>query len=491
MNVLHDRSRTLARKLREIGVAMAIERTFSKEAILDAYINSVGLGARGGRPLQGFGAAARAFFGQADVRRLTPLQAATLVALLNQPSRYLDHLSDGKDDSLRRQRDRVLGLMHRNFPATYSAEWLAPLLGRPVEFAAPPADAEPLQRISRHFLDYAIAQAPGTGGGRIYLTLDAERQRIAVESVEAGLADLEKRVPAAARRSLQAALVAIDPTTGEVLAMVGGRSYDTSQLNRAVAARRQVGSILKPFDYLAALERQRESGGPKLSPTTLVVDRPTVFSFRGWPDWKPANYGDSYAGVITWRRALAESRNVAAVNVAVLAGFNRVAALWSAATGTPVDRVYPSIALGAIEATPADVAAAYTIFATGGIAHPLRAIESLSADLSEGRAAAGPRRVAQVETTDVVTDMMRTVVDEGTGRGIRAAGFLEAAAGKTGTTNALRDAWFAGFSGSLLTVVWVGCDDDHPLGLSGAQAAVPIWTAFMKRAIQPAPDPSR
>ena len=128
MNVLHDRSRTLGRKLREIGVAMAIERVFSKEAILDAYINSVGLGARGGRPLQGFGAAARAFFGQVDVRRLTPLQAATLVALLNQPSRYLDHLSDGKDDSLRRQRNRVLGLMQRNFPAKYSAEWLTPLL---------------------------------------------------------------------------------------------------------------------------------------------------------------------------------------------------------------------------------------------------------------------------------------------------------------------------------------------------------------------------
>jgi penicillin-binding protein 1B len=491
MNVLHDRSRTFGRKLSEIGVAMAIERIFSKEAILDAYINRVGLGARGGRPIQGFGAAARAFFGETDVRRLTDLQAATLVALLNQPSRYLDQVSDGKGDGLRRQRNRVLGLMHRNFPAKYSEAWLTPLLGRPVEFTPPPAEADPLQRISRHFLDYAIAQVPAIGGGRIYLTLDAERQRMAVESIEQGLAELQAKVRPGARRTLQAALVAIDPVTGDVLAMVGGRSYDTSQLNRAVAARRQVGSILKPFDYLAALEHEREAGGRALSASTLVLDNPTVFSFGGLPDWKPANYGDAYAGLITWRRALAESRNVAAVKVAALAGFKRVAALWSAASGTPVDHVFPSIALGAIEATPADVAAAYTTFATGGIAHPLRAIDSVSAGLAGHRdLAVAPRRVARVETTDLVTDMMRTVIDEGTGKGIRAAGFREDAAGKTGTTNALRDAWFAGFSGSLLTVVWVGCDDDQPLGLSGAQAAVPIWTAFMKRAIQPVSNPS-
>jgi penicillin-binding protein 1B len=475
LNVLRDRSRTLARKLNELGVAMAIERAFPKDAVLDAYINSVGLGARGGRPVLGFGAAAREFFGVQDVRRLNGLQAATLVALLNQPSRYLDHLSGGNDDSLRRQRNRVLGLMHRNFPWKYSDDWVRQLTDRPVVLSPPPA-VESLHRVSRHFLDYAFAAEPPPLSADVSLTLDADRQRMAVAAIEEGLQALDPHVPVAARPQLQAALIAVDPFTGEVLAMVGGRSYQGSQLNRAVSARRQVGSILKPFDYLAAFERARAEGRRDISPLTSVLDKPTKFSFRGWPDWTPGNYGGDYAGAITWKRALAESRNVAAVKVAAIAGFDRVAALWRAASGQEAGPIHPSIALGAIEASPAEVAAAYTIFATGGIAQPLRALTSQ---------VSASRRVASAESTNAIAGMLQAVVDEGTGRSIRAAGFSLDAAGKTGTTNGLRDAWFAGFSGRLLTVVWVGLDNDQPLGLTGAQAALPIWTSFMKRALQP------
>ena len=484
LNVLKDRSRTLTRKLNEIGVAMAMDRVYPKNAVLEAYVNTVGLGARNGRPVQGFGAAAREFFSVDDIRRLTDLQAATLVALLNQPSRYLDHLSAGNEQSLRRQRNRVLGLMHRTFPERYSDGWVARLSDQPIAFesAAPAQDS--LYRLSRHFLDYAAPGTASVADGRVYLTLDADRQRIAVEAVASGLADLETRVPPAVRPQLQAALIAVDPFTGEVLAMVGGRSYDGSQLNRATSARRQIGSLMKPFDYLAALERAQADGRRDLSASTTVIDQPSVFTFAGWRPWSPANYNHNYAGAVTWRRALAESRNVAAVKVAAIAGLRNVAALWESASGTRLPALAPAITLGAVEATPADVAAAYTLFPTDGIARPLHAIARIAADHAHAPAVPTPRRVARPATTQTVSDMLRSVVDEGTGRGVRAAGFSLDAAGKTGTTNALRDAWFAGFSGHLLTVVWVGRDDGHPVGLTGAEAALPIWTSFMTRALQ-------
>jgi penicillin-binding protein 1B len=485
LNVLQDRSRTLTRKLNEIGVAMAIERAFSKREVLSAYINTVGLGARGGRPIHGFGAGAREFFGVRDVRLLTPLQAATLVALLNQPSRYLDRLSDGDDSRLRGQRNRVLRLMHRNFPERYSDAVVRQLEQQRVTLA-PAAGADPLLKVSRHFLDYALAGIRWSDAQRVYLTLDAERQRIAAEAVDAGLKDLRYRVSGRAYAQLQAALVAIDPLTGEVVAMIGGRAYDDSQLNRATAAHRQVGSIMKPFDYLAAFERGRSEGRTDLSPSTQVVDRPTVFTFRGWRPWTPVNYGNDYAGVTTWRRALAESRNVAAVKVAALAGFTRVADLWQAASGQALKSVFPSIALGSLESTPMEVATAYQIFASHGVTRPLHGVSAIGTAAGAEYQQVPATRVADEASTAAVTGMLRAVVDEGTGRGARAAGFTLDAAGKTGTTNELRDAWFAGFSGRLLTVVWVGCDDDQPLGLTGAQAALPIWTAFMKRALQPA-----
>jgi penicillin-binding protein 1B len=210
-----------------------------------------------------------------------------------------------------------------------------------------------------------------------------------------------------------------------------------------------------------------------------------VFTFPGLRPWRPANYDNDYAGPVTWHRALAESRNVAAVKVASWAGVSRVAALWEAASGQSVAHVFPSLTLGAVEATPADVATAYAAFATGGLVRPLRTIaDVVENDRSTEPPAQTPQRIARASTTFVVTDMMRAVLNEGTARSARAAGFIADAAGKTGTTDNLRDAWFAGFTADLLAVVWVGRDDDHPLGLTGAQAALPIWTDFMKHAIQ-------
>jgi penicillin-binding protein 1B len=240
--------------------------------------------------------------------------------------------------------------------------------------------------------------------------------------------------------------------------------------------------VFKPFVYLAAFEHAQAEGRTDLTPATVILDEPTSFVFNA-QTWSPRNYDGEYDGPITLRRALALSRNIAAAKVAESAGYEEVAALWRrVGAGTP-PRPYPAIALGVFEATPFEIATAYTLFPNGGTIRPLTAISRL---VAKGKdlpiKTAEPRSVARPDTTFLVTNMMRSVINEGTGAGARAAGFALDAAGKSGTTNDLRDAWFVGFTPELLTVVWVGMDDNQPVGLSGTQAALPIWTSFMTRA---------
>jgi penicillin-binding protein 1B len=347
-----------------------------------------------------------------------------------------------------------------------------------------------------YFIDY-VGDAldttfPGAisrpGALDIYTTLDLNLQRYAQEAVNTGIANVDailsrrKRGP---NRVAQAALVAVDPRSGEILAYIGGRSYNQSQFNRAAAARRQVGSTFKPFVYLAAFEKAADEGISDITPATIVFDEPTTWSFDN-QEWSPKNYDGEYDGAITLRRALAMSRNVAAVKVAEQTGYDRVVALWKKAKVGITDQVkpYPSVALGIVELTPLEVAEAYTIFPNHGTLRKLQSIINITAgeDVAKPTVEAGPN-VARPSTAFLVTHMMRSVLNEGTGAGARANGFTADAAGKSGTTNDLRDAWFVGFTPELLTVVWVGLDDNQPLGLSGTQAALPIWTAFMKNAV--------
>ncbi len=235
--------------------------------------------------------------------------------------------------------------------------------------------------------------------------------------------------------------------------------------------------------YLAAFEAMAADNHVNLTPATLVDDEPTTFK-DGDNDYTPANYQNEYDGPITLRHALALSRNIVAIKVAETTGYDKVANLWQrVGVGTPA-KPYPSIALGVFEASPIEMTEAYTLFTNGGDVRPLQAITEL---VENGKpqmiAAAAKRPVARPDTTFLVTNMMRSVIDEGTGAGARSAGFTRDAAGKTGTTNDLRDAWFIGFTPDLLTAVWVGFDNNQPIGLSGGQAALPIWTTFMKRAM--------
>jgi penicillin-binding protein 1B len=475
------RQRSLRRKLLEQFMSVVLSIKANKDQVLELYLNDVYLGNRGSFAIHGVPEAARLYFGK-DVTNLTLSEAATIAGIIHSPGTLSPFNAPAR---VKERRKVVLAAMaDAGFVSKDAAERAAK---EPLTPVARALDAE-----APYFVDYVgdtlADQFPGitqsTEAVDVYTTLDLHLQRLAQDAVSDGLVKVDQilsrrkhpRVP-------QAALIAIDPRTGEILAMVGGRSYNQSQYNRAVNANRQPGSVFKPFVYLAAFERAADEGLATLTPATLVNDEPTTFDAGGTP-WSPSNYENEYDGEITLRRALAMSRNAATVKVAEQAGYGRVASLWKRIGAGTTPQAFPSIALGVFEATPFQIATAYTIFPNNGTRrdlHPLLKIRRGSVELPIG--AAPPKGVARPETAYLVTNMMRSVINEGTGAGVRAAGFALDAAGKTGTTNDLRDAWFVGFTPELLTVVWVGLDENQALGLSGAQAAVPIWTTFMTRAL--------
>jgi penicillin-binding protein 1B len=486
-NMFLTPDKTLRRKLQEQFMALVLESRYSKDQILELYLNTVTLGQRGPFEIHGVAEGARVFFGK-DLSNVTLPEAATMAGLIQSPSR----LSPFRwPDRARERRNIVLREMaDAGFVTRDEADKAA---------AAPlRVEARSLDNDAAYFVDYASQLVDEQFANAIkkdaavdvYTTLDLDTQRIAQRAVDEGLALVDKQVARKRAGRAQAALVAVDPRTGEILAMVGGRSYSQSQLNRAKVARRQPGSAFKPFVYLAAFEQMAAEGRGDVTPATIEVDEPTVFK-DGENDYVPSNYQNEYDGPITLRRALALSRNIVAIRVAERTGYAQVADLWErVGVGTPA-KPYPSIALGVFEASPLEMATAYTIFTNGGQVRPLRAIVSLLENGKTRKVPAGDTRpVARADTTFLVTNMMRSVINEGTGAGARSRGFTRDAAGKSGTTNDLRDAWFIGFTPDLLTVVWVGLDDNQPIGLSGSQAALPIWATFMKGALGGQPDRS-
>ncbi|MBI3046877.1 MAG: transglycosylase domain-containing protein [Acidobacteria bacterium] len=472
--------RSYWRKLREALMSLVLERRATKDEILELYLNDVYFGQRGSFAIHGVAEAARLFFGK-DVSNVSLAEAALIAGVIQSPGL---HSPFTRPERASERRNVVLRAMA-------DEEYITPE-------AAERASREPLRVVALavdneapYFVDLVGAQVaeafPGVtaqaGQVDVFTTLDLSLQRAAIGAVRAGLASVDRLLARRKRaQPAQAALIAVDPRSGEILAMVGGRSYHQSQYNRAIAARRQPGSIFKPFVYLAAFELAAEEGRTDLTPASLTVDEPATFSFDDQV-WEPQNY-DEYDGEITWRRALAMSRNLGTIHVGETIGFDRVAALWRRiGVGTPPKAV-PAITLGVFELTPLEVAQAYTLFVNGGRVRPLRAIQRLTTSEGDLRPKVSPPRVAAREdTTFLVTNMMRSVLNEGTAAGVRSAGFVLDAAGKTGTTNDLRDAWFVGFTPELLTVVWVGFDNNQPLSLTGTQAALPIWTEFMKTAL--------
>jgi penicillin-binding protein 1B len=465
--------RTLRRKFREAALASVLESRMSKEDIFALYCNEIYLGQRGSIAVRGVRQAARVFFGK-DLKDLSLAEAATIAGMIQSPAHYAP---DRHPEEARARRNTVLAGMLRDGAVT--AEEARAACGEPVRVA-------PLERADAtapYFIDYVSREVdarladPGTPAGRglrVYTTLDLDLQRVAEEAVGRQVARLEKVFKG--RRRPQASLVALDPQSGDVLAMVGGTSYAESQLNRATDARRQPGSVFKPVVYAAALE----SG---ISPLTLSSDAPREFTYDLRSRYRPANYGGAFSmRDVTLRTGLVRSLNVVTVDTAMRTGLTRVAAL-AERLGLPRPQAYPSLALGTNEATPLEVATAYTAFAGGGrVARPspVARVEGLGDGAASGEQPAASEQVLKPATAYMLTDMLSAVIDRGTARAARGAFKGTAVAGKTGTS---RDGWFAGYTPNLVCVVWVGFDDGEELGLTGADAALPVWTEFVRGAV--------
>jgi penicillin-binding protein 1B len=482
MTLRDAREKSFRRKLLEAWVSLMITTRASKDAILEMYLNDMTLGQRGSFGIVGVSEASRLFFGK-DVSNVTLAEAATIAGVYQSPSA----LSPFNNPLRCKERRNVV------LQAMVDSGYIT-------QDVADRAVREPLIVVQRaleaeapHFVDFVgqtlSEQYPGlttttTQAVDVYTTLDLHLQRLAQDAVRDGLTRVDQLLSKRKRGKAEAALIAVDPRSGEILAFVGGRSYNQSQYNRAIASRRQPGSIFKPFVFLTAFEQAAAEGRTDMTPASITDDEQETFEFDDQV-WTPENYEHEYEGPITFRNALAHSRNLGTIHVAQAAGYDHVAAFWRSLGIGAAPKAYPSIALGVFEATPYEIATAYTLFPNGGSLRPLRHIARITSGGQDvlKRDATAPRQVAREDTTFLVTNMMRSVLNGGTAASARAMGFTLDAAGKTGTTNDLRDAWFAGFTPELLTVVWVGFDDNQPVGLSGARAALPIWTQFMRTAL--------
>lgn len=480
--------RTLERKLQEAAMAVLVEARYEKSKILEAYLNEIYLGQRGSTSIHGVGEAAHFYFGK-PVHLLRPEDSALLAALIRNPraANPFKH-----PEAARERRDLVLGLMHeqgRIDDATRAAAAAAPL-----DLADPAREP----RDTRYFLDALRAQLPevydrevlATAGLRIFSTLDVRLQRAAARAVGEGLADLEKRFPelkpksgaeGPRRQSLQACLVALRPQTGEVLALVGGRDYGQSQFDRCTQARRPAGSSFKPFVYAAALEA--DGGAPAITLASVLDDSPMVLH-TAVGSWRPLNYDRRFHGVVPVRQALERSFNVATARLGQQVGIERVVDVARRAGITSPLRPFPALALGAADVTPLEMARAYATFANGGVRPEVLLFEDVANEAGE---TLERRRVESVRALDagsafLTVSLLEGVVDRGTARAVRAAGFIGPIAGKTGTSDESKDLWFAGFTPDLVAVVWVGFDEPRPMRHAAASIALPIWQRFLKDA---------
>jgi penicillin-binding protein 1B len=478
--------RTWRRKLAETMVSLELEHRFTKQQIFELYANEIYLGNRGSFGIHGFAEGSLAYF-NTDIHDISLGEAAFLAGIIRAPNRYSS--ADQHPERAVEARDRVLTQMVTNgyiTPQQAKDAKRAPLQVVPGGLGNSDAPYF-VDMVKDHLLDRFSESQLLSQSFRIYTTLDPGLERAATQAISMGVANLDKQLAGRYARwqkqgmpaIAQVALIALDPHTGQILAVVGGRDYGKSQLNHIVA-RRQPGSVFKPFVYAAAFDNAVEGLQPVVTPATTVVDEPTTFDFDG-QEYTPNNYGENFHGMVTAREALTDSLNVATVKFAELIGYGRVVDMARHLGLDPGIQPTPAVALGAYEMTPLDVAAAYTVFANGGIrAEPLfidRVVSSNGETIESGtvktRQALDPRVAYQV------TDVLEDVINHGTGASVRARGFMGPAAGKTGTS---RDGWFAGYTSNLLCIVWVGFDDNRDLNLSGAVSAAPIWTEFMKRA---------
>jgi len=486
--------KTWKRKIIEIVITFQLEHRFNKQQIFEMYANEIPMGQRGSFSINGFGEAAQVYFGK-DASKLDLAECAFLAGIIQRPS-YFNPFRHA--DRTIERRNLVLDSMVETGAITKDQSERAK--AEPLHLSEQSVDAseEP------YFVDLVhdqLTQKLGERdfnheGLRIYTSLDPDLQRAATAAVESTMHVIDEQVDKLHARQKkqgqsyiypQVALVALNPHTGQVLALVGGRSYGTSQLNHAMA-KRPTGSIFKPFVYASAFSTAAEGtmlpGQTKLfSPLTILKDEQTTYG-EGTPyEYTPKNFEGEYHGEVTARYALMRSLNNATISLASMVGFERVATLAREA-GIKSVQPTPSMAIGSYDATPLDMAGAYTIFANKGLRIDpwmLASVRTPTGDIISDYSPSS-KQVLDPRVAYLTTSLMENVLrGEGTGAGVRNMGFTAPAAGKTGTSH---DAWFAGFTSNLLCIVWVGNDDYTDVKIEGARAAAPIWAEFMKRAVQ-------
>lgn len=484
-NFFLDHERTLRRKMQEALMAFLVEREFTKDEILENYLNEIYLGQRGAQAIHGVWEASQFYFGKAP-QDLTVAEIALIAGLIRGPNLYSPHRD--RQRAIRRRNHvlhRMLRAGHIDQP-TYEHALAEPL--RLAPYVLRTRDAPYFSDFVRQQLgELYPAEILFNEGLRVFTTLDLHLQRLAEEAVSRGLEQLERRYPwlhqaAEEGDAVQACLLAVQPQTGFIRAMVGGRDYRVSQFNRCTQAARQPGSVFKPIVYAAALRATRDNPRPLL-PTTALEDAPFSWAYDN-KMWSPSNYNERYLGWVTVRTALEQSLNAATARLAFEVGLPEILATARDLGITSPLPAYPSVVLGSAETSPFEIAQAYAVFANGGVRTRPLALRRVTdrSGVSLERRPIEVESVLPPDTAFIVTHMLTGVLDRGTGARARKLGFLRTAAGKTGTTNDYQDAWFVGYTPELLAVVWVGFDSRRLLGLSGAQGALPIWVEFMKRA---------
>jgi penicillin-binding protein 1B len=483
-NYFLTQERTWRRKFADAYMAILLEKRLTKAQIFELYCNEAYLGQMGSFSIVGFGEASDAFFHK-NIKDLTLEEAATLVGIIPAPNRYTPLRYPQRAIT---RRNLVLKRM-AEYQMISSTEW---------ETAkSKPMPVRPLSILNYtdapYFVDYVQTQLTAKFGlsklsaskWKVYTTLRADLQQAAFEAMNSGLSELDallaQRDKAIAPGTVQTSLIAVDPKNGHILAMLGGRNYGTSQFNRITESKRQPGSIFKPFVYAAALETAGYSPNP-LTAATQLMDEPTQFTFDKHA-YQPRNFKDSYMGLITMRQAITQSLNVATIKLAEKVGYGKVTELAGRLGLNKQIKPYPAMALGSFEITPMEMVRAYTTFANQGLlSEPASILKITDGAGNQVRLPSQkPKQVLTPPLAFMVTSLLQSVLNQGTGYGARTRGFNLPAAGKTGTSH---DGWFAGYTPDLLCIVWVGFDDNRELNVSGSQSALPIWTEFMKKAIR-------
>lgn len=490
-NLLLTRDQTWERKITEAYMSVILETRLTKQEIFTLYANQIYLGQQSGVSIYGVGEASNAYFGK-DVSQLTLPEAAFLAGIIRSPNRYNPYKNP---ERVQERRNQVLESMVE--AGELDAGKLAQVRTEPIQLRQI-SNTKDLQGMP-YFSQFAIEELPKIISDpealqhlRVYTSIDPDLQRIAYETVNKRLAALDKYFPKKAPGSLNAALVAIRPKTGEIVAMVGGRDYLANQFNRATDAQRQPGSVFKPFVYAAAINTAYDSSSRQFTTATVFKDEKKTFTY-GSESYTPGNFGDFFSNKeTTLRDALVKSKNVITVDIAMSLNVGKVMNFANKAGMPKVDKAYPSMALGTSEATPLQVATAYTMFANLGdrvLPTPITRVTG-----GDGRTTVAPapdrKNVVRPDVAYIMDDMMKDVVNRGTAAQLQGWGFRNVAgktafAGKTGTS---RDGWFAGFTPEIVCVVYVGFDNGDDLGMKGSDSAMPVWADFMKEALRLHPE---